>query len=368
MTPPFPIRTLGWLAAAGGVVLLAGTAAQAQEAPPGQPAPQPGALSAQNGGDQGVALTYKYKTGNIQRFRAETNGNLTISPEGGGGGGLGPIPLALTITTYYTEKVTGTNQGTGTLSTQLSTMNMVYNVFGTNAEMRYANGKVTSLVNGQPSPQAAGAPGMERLAQLRKPVVVHKDPRGGVSMVTQGAAGTASPGVGELFGGANVSVMTLPDHPVKVGDSWETTQQIQPNIPVPNGGASAVPMVEIKFTHTLKSLGTRNGKVYALIDSTGSGASPEGAPGGSVNENFTGTTRFDVARGAVASGKYNVEVSIKLPAATLGAVPPAGAPGAAAAPPNMRIDGSIQMVLMEAAPPAAKAGAKGKRTAARKRR
>ena len=41
---------------------------------------------------------------------------------------------------------------------------------------------------------------------------------------------------------------------------------------------------------------------------------------------------------------------------------------AGAVPPNMRIDGSIQMVLMEAAPPAAKTAARGKRPAARKRR
>jgi hypothetical protein len=273
--------------------------------------------------------------------------------------------MGMRIKTVYSEKVIGTNKGTGTISTQVVAMDMAYDVFGTVREMRYANGKTVNLVNNQPAPAGNGAPMTKTAEQLRKPVVTRRDPQGNVNMGSRADPSAPVSTGSELFG-SNVTVMTLPDHPVKVGDQWESTQRMTPNIPVGNGGASAVPVIEVKMTHTLKSLVSRNGHVYALVDSTGSGASPEGAPGGAINESFTGTTRFDVQRGAVASGKYNVEIALKLPIATLGVTPPPAAPGSPAAaqiPQSVRIDGSMQMILTEAPP--AKPAAKG---AARKRR
>lgn len=358
------------MAAAGGLLILSATALRAQNASPAQPAtaappmpvsPAPGA--------EGVSLAYKYKIGSIQRFRTDTTGNLSVSLEGAqSAAGIPPaIPLGMKLSNQYTERVAGTHQGTGTLSLQVETMNMLYEAFGKRAQVRYANGRSTATLDGRPAPQNTVSAGAARLAQLRKPVAIRRDPRGLVTLVSAAAAGQTQPGAGELFGAGNVSILVLPDHPVQVGDSWESTQRVQPNIPVPNGGASAIPVLEIKLTHTLKSLGTKNGHVFALIDTTGSGSSPEGAPGGSINESFAGTTRFDVARGAVTSGTYNMEIAMKLPAATVGFIPPPSASGAApATPPSMRIDGTMAMVLMEMPTNSMRAAAA--KSAARRRR
>ena len=285
-------------------------------------------------------LAYKYQTGNIQKFRLETKSDLTLTPEGGGGiaASLGPLPIASKMTTAYTEKVAGTRQGTGTLTIKVDSLLIDTNVMGRASVIKVQNGKTTATVDGQPAPE--GALGGAANSLSTKPVTVKRDPRG---LVTSESGGMPA-------GGAGASIAQLPDHPVKVGDSWEVVQQVAANLPGPGGGIA--PPLDVRFTHTLKEVVTKNGKQFALIESMGSGSTPADAAGPSLNQSITGTTRFDIARGAVASGQYNMDISMKLGTAAL----PGGGAAGAGGPSSVKIDGLIAMTLIETpATPAAPA-------------
>src|SRR5436190_6079253 len=71
---------------------------------------------------QPVTLAFKYKTGQAQKFASEVKTEATITT--GGGGGLGPIPVTLNMKYDYSEKIVGTRQGTGTLSSLLDLQNI----------------------------------------------------------------------------------------------------------------------------------------------------------------------------------------------------------------------------------------------------
>lgn len=301
---------------AAGLLLLAGaTVSRAQEAPAAPPE---------------VSLAYKYQTGNLQKFRLDSKSDLTISPEGGAG--LGPIPVAAKLQAVYTEKVAGTNQGTGTILVTLGSMLVDTNALGMSNVIKVQNGKVTTTVNGQPAPAGASG-GLAQGLAGSKPITLKRDPRGNVTDAN-GAAAMVSGGIG-------MTIAQLPDHPVKVGDSWDVDQKIRASVPGTPGGQAA-PEIEVHFTHTLKELVSKGGKQFAIIESTGSGSTPADAPGPAVNQNVTGTTRFDIDRGAVASGQYNMDLTMKLAAPAL----PGGA-AAQGAPSSIKVDGIITMTLSE---------------------
>jgi hypothetical protein len=332
---PRPTRLTSRLLAASLFVLAGASVSRAQDAPAAAPE---------------VTLAYKYQTGNLQKFRLDSKSDLTISPEGAAG--LGPIPVTAKLQAVYTEKVAGTNQGTGTLLVTLGSMLVDTNALGMSNIVKVQNGKVTTTVNGQPAPAGSGGDMIKGLAS-NKPITLKRDARGGVTDANGSAA--------MVTGGIGMTIAQMPDHPVKVGDSWDVAQKIRASVPGTPGGQAA-PEIEVHFTHTLKDLVTKGGKQFAIIESTGSGSTPADAPGPAVNQNVTGTTRFDVARGAVASGQYNMDLSMKL--ATPGL--PAGAPSQGA-PSSIKVDGMIVMTLAEvpAAPAAAKKAPAKKR--ARKR-
>lgn len=329
------------LLAASLLVLAGVSASRAQDAPAAAPE---------------VTLTYKYQTGNMQKFRLSSKSDLTLSPEGAAG--LGPIPVTAKMQAVYTEKVAGTNQGTGTILVSLGSMLVDTNALGMSNIVKVQNGKVTTTVNGQPAPAGASGDLAKGLAG-NKPITLRRDPHGSV---TDANGATAM-----VTGGIGMTIAQLPDHPVKVGDSWDITQKIRASVPGTPGGQAA-PEIEVRFTHTLKDLQTQGGKQFALIESIGSGSTAADAPGPAVSQNVTGTTRFDVARGAVASGQYNMDLSMKI--ATPGL--PAGA-APQGAPASIKVDGMIAMTLTEvpltpastAKKPAAKKPAAKKR--ARKR-
>lgn len=315
---PTPLLAAGLLALAGASV------SRAQEAPAAAPE---------------VSLVYKYQTGKLQKFRLDSKSDLTISPEGAGG--LGPIPFTAKLQAVYTEKVAGTNQGTGTILVTLGSMVIDTNALGLNNVVKVQSGKPTTI-NGQPAPPGAGGEFARALAS-NKPLTLMRDPRGGMTDA-EGSAPMPTGGIG-------MTIAQLPDHPVKVGDSWEVAQKIRASVPGAPGGQAA-PEIEVRFTHTLKELVTKGGKQFALIESTGSGSTPTDTPGPAVNQNITGTTRFDIDRGAVASGQYNMDLSMKVAAPAL----PAGA-APQGAPSSIKVDGIITMTLAElpVTPPAATA-------------
>lgn len=330
---PRPNRVTSRLLVASLFVLAGASVSRAQDAPVAAPE---------------VTLTYKYQTGNVQKFRLDSKSDLTISPEGAAG--LGPIPVTAKLQAVYTEKVAGTSQGTGTLLVTLSSMLMDTNALGMSNVVKVQNGKVTTTVNGQPAP--AGAAGdMSKSLGGNKPITLKRDARGSVTDAN-GAAAMVSGGIG-------MTIAQMPDHPVKVGDSWDVNQKIRASVPGTPGGQAA-PEIEVRFTHSLKELVTKGGKQFAIIESLGSGSTPADAPGPAVNQNVTGTTRFDIERGTVASGQYNVDLSMKI--ATPGL--PAGA-AAQGAPANLKVDGIIAMTLAEV--PVTAPAAKAKKAAPKKR-
>jgi hypothetical protein len=285
-------------------------------------------------------LAYKYQAGTVQQFRLDTKSDLTLTPEGAGG--IGPLPITSKMVTAYSEKVAGAREGTGTITVTVNSMLIDTNALGMASVIKMQNGKITSTVNGQPAPEGAGGLGAARGLIATRPVTLKRDARG--ATVDNGGSPVANTGVG-----ANVA--QLPDHPVKVGDSWDVVQKVRANLPGGPGGEAA-PEIEVKFTHTLKEVLNAGGKQFAMIESIGTGSTPMDAPGPSVTQNVTGTTRFDIARGAVASGKYNLDLSMKL--ATPGL--PGGAVGGGGSPTSVRVDGIIEMTLAEV--PAAAAGKK----------
>ena len=127
--------------------------------------------------------------------------------------------------------------------------------------------------------------------------------------------------------------------PVKVGDTWETMQRIRPTV-LGGSGPFVIPEIEFRYTHTLKRIDVRGGKKQALIESSGSGSTLGEGADNTLNQSITGVTRFDIDRGAVASSQYNIILGLRL------AIPP-GAEGAAAGLTGVRVDGSIDVVVME---------------------
>lgn len=351
------MNTRPWVPAFGLAGLLLAPALRAQDQPPPPPAPP---VSPE---DPGISLVYRYKTGQAQRFKLQMKGDFSLTPQGGASG-LGPIPINMDQTLVYTEKVTGTREGTGTLSVSLDSMTITSGAMGMNHTLRMQNGKVTSSLNGKPTP--AGASGMPAAAMQnmapKKPVILKRDPTGASTLV-----GGAAPAMGTMMGGISGSIAQLPGKPVKVGETWESVQKVKPSLPGPAAQAGQIPEVEIRLTHTLKGLAEKNGKQFALIETTGNGSIPM-ASGTvqSMDQTVSGITRFDIARGAVVSGQYKLDLAMRM------GLPPglgAGAGGAAGggAPQGMEANGTFNMTLMEAPVPAGAAKPAAKKAGRKKK-
>jgi hypothetical protein len=184
----------------------------------------------------------------------------------------------------------------------------------------------------------------------------------------------------------------FPDHPVRVGESWETTRQfsgkgVGPGLPGEGG------TVDVRLTHTLKEILQKGARRIAIIETIGAGgtsstAPPENnaAPAGedaapkpgdaaaagsplALTQNLTGTTYFDVDRGALITSRFNVDLNMKMALPIPIPAPEGAAAGAAGAPPgiSMSIEGQIGMKLSEVAEMAKPATA-GKKPATRRSR
>lgn len=325
-----PIRRhRGVFAAAGmlSLLLIGGVRAQDPNPPETPPAPE------------GEKLVFKYQPGTMQRFRGQIKGDITLSQGGGAGGGL-EIPMTLLWQFVSTEKVVGARQGTGTLSVRLDASNLTVDAGVAKIASKLQNGKFVTTVNGQkPPPGSQYESNLQGLKTLLAPRTVHRNPRG----VLQGGEAVG----GNAIGGSTMALVQLPDKPVQVGDSWESVENVKIGVPGQPGQGIAPTKAneEIRLTHTLKSIEAKNGKRFAIIESSGSSAleSGEGA-GPSSNQNVLGTARFDIARGAVVSTQYTVNVN------SLGG------------PSGGRMDANFDLTLNEApaapAKPAAKAPAK----------
>ena len=333
--------------------LLCSAAVMAQDKPQEKPqdkpaAPAPGnptqpAPAGTEGAGQPVSIAFKYKAGQMQEFRATTKGDLNLSPEGGAGGGIGALPVGVNTVVTYNERVAGTHQGTGTIVMRVTGVSVTSNVMGRNFNVRVKNGKSTVTMDGKPAPPGAPGAGAFKAMTATGPFKFKRDPLGQMSGDAKDLAA-----IGGLTEGAATGIASLPEKPVQVGESWEKSQKVRPNIGGANPNAAvATPEIEVKMTYTLKSIETKNGKKLAIIESSGSGSTPADAQGLSLNENITGTTRFDIDRGAVAGGRYNADISMKIPMPQIPGLGQGAGAGAPAAGAMLRIDGTMQTTLLE---------------------
>ena len=283
-------------------------------------------------------LAFQHRPGRFQKLRLATVGDLILTTEDDAGMalGTGPLPFATKMTNRYTEKVIGAQQGIGTLIVRLDSMLVDTTFMGRTSTVKVENGQVTS-VDGQPAPGGPGA-----AVNSLQPLVVQRDSRGVV---------TTADG-GNLAGTAGNGILQLPEQPVKIGDAWEVVQQVA--VAVPGPGGEAAPPLDMRLRHTLKDVVTTNEKQFALIESKGSGSSPQEAPGPAVRQILTGTSRFDLARGALVSGQYLSQLFMEVDA-------PAPA-GAAGGPSKIKIEGvvtiSVAEILAAPAKPAPKPAAR----------
>jgi hypothetical protein len=348
-----------WLLAAGAAALIAVPAVRAQdETPPPEPAP----------GGEAVALAFKFPQGAVQRFRGDIKMDMSLSM---GGGGLGPIPITMKMLMAYTEKVLGSRAGTGTLALKMDTMAMSFNAMGQQGSIKSQNGKVTTSFPGAPGGAGAmgGMPGANaeqfRALTAGKPVVLRRSALGATTG-TEALAGLPT----QSFGGAGQSVVLLPDHPVRVGESWESSTTIRPGMggPLPPGVAPAGE-VTIQMTHTLKAIQPRNGHRHAIIETVGTTSTGGAAAGGeapSFNQEIQGTTRFDLDRGAIVGAQYEgmMSMGMTLPSGGPGGADGPAAPGALAGG-RMQIDGQLKLTLVEVPAPKAPARPAKRRPARR---
>jgi hypothetical protein len=313
--------------------------------------------------DQMVTLRFKHVPGQAHKFRFGMKSDMTMTPEGGAGGGPGALPVGMKSTSIFTEKVKSVEGDSAALIVTPLSMILDNSVMGMSIAVKMEGGKLT--MNGQEvGPDSPMAPLAGMLSN--KPVEVR---RGALGEVTPG------PGVTSLNQMLNSSFLFhLPDHPVKIGDSWETSESgsaLGLGGGIGGGLGPKLPEVQLKLTHTLKSLENKGGHVVAVIETKGVSGATDGAAD-DQGQKYEGTVRFDVTAGGVQSAQYSADVKTKINLAGLlsgggGGLP--GAPGGAPKPENlpgaMRIDGMMKLDLAElplvatpAKPAAKKPGAK----------
>ncbi len=356
----------------------------------------------------GVLLRYHFRPGQEFRYRMTVSGDLPITPGGAAataGSILLPaqIPTTMNGTYEWVQQVKSVSpEGVATVSLSVNKMDLTTSVMGMNIVARLGAGrKMETLMNGQPLPFAAGpdAPVPNPLAE------VQIDATGKIA----GAGGESARSMSRLFGGQNITsifsgsmpgmgMVTFPDKPVKPGDTWDTTTEIQVSVSPPGpggvGGVGSPPGALVSQTATVHNKLLRVETGRAVIETRVTATAPPGgktslsggtpAPGGmsmsidKMEQSATGTERFNVGQGVIEGGDFDLKiaslVSLGMPHPEPGpgaqeTQPPApdkapdaaGQPGAAAppagAPTSMRIgvDGTLKVKIerVTAAPAAA---------------
>jgi hypothetical protein len=361
--------------------------------------------AAQGGGD-GVLLRYHFKPGQEFRYRMTVTGDLPITPGGAAATGSillpAEIPTTMNGTYEWVQRVKSVSPaGAATVSLSVAKMDLTTSVMGMSIVNRLGAGrKMEMLMNGQPF----GAGGDTSVPDPLTEVQI--DATGKMS----GANGESARSMSRLFGGQNVTsifsgsmpgmgMLVFPEKPVRPGDTWDTTTEIQVSVtpPGPTGsGVGAPPGALVSQTATIhnKLLRVENGRavIETRVTTTAhpggktSLAGGPAVPGGmnmtidKLNQSATGTTRLNVSQGVIEGGDFDLKVSslvnLGMPTPTpaappagsaapdpqAGAQPPASAnPPAAAVPPadapgsmKIGVDGTLKVKLERVAtPPAA---------------
>jgi hypothetical protein len=319
--------------------------------------------------DAGVKLEYKWKPGQVFRYRLTAGGTINTKMEGlpappGGGVPPGGFPMELQMTMDLVQRVKEVApDGSATLTQQLETMNMTNKVMGQQMLSKFENGKFTMMMNGQPMQMPPGARG-DSMNMAGKPVDLKITRRGQV-LAVEGAGREAlarmfqGTNLGQVFGagtpGAGMTI--LPEAPVKVGQSWDDKQLVNLPVPLPGPPGAAPTMLQINYAvqNTLARLEGEGADRVAVISTKADVTMPETklsvpadpqkpeAPALALafrdfNQKVDATIRFDPEAGLVRSGDYNVNLGMKM---DLPFAPPGGAAGGAK--PQMAMDGKVTM-------------------------
>jgi hypothetical protein len=271
-----------------------------------------------------LALAFKHMVGKVQKYRLDTNADLMVTSEGGP---LPQLPIGMKTVMTFTEKVTGEKDGAGTLTVQPLVMTVDTQVMGMSRKLKAEGGKVT--MDGKPVPAAANLTG----GLSGRPVTLQRSLNGTLS-------GKEGAGVQAMLGSSYL--LRLPEQPVTIGESWESTLVVQPNLPL-GGPSQPIPEIEIKLKHTLKSTEVKQGRTHALIETTGAGSTPDGSDM-KVKQEYQGVTRFDATAGSVVSAAYTMDLKMDmpLPAAAFGGPAPEGT-----VPPRIKVEGAMKFGLAE---------------------
>ena len=358
--------------AAAPIIALVGLvifASRAESQPPTAPSGEP------------IALAFKHPAGRVQRFRSTTKFNLTLDSGGSAGAATVIPPVALTVDLVSVETVTGVQGTIAALSIRPESLALTAEIFGNKLVMRNAGGKVTTTLNGQPAPPGLSGPGVAGALTDAAPMVLRRDRLG---LVAPQAGDSAPPMSLASTTSSPALLLRFPEQPVRVGETWEGSIRSSVAVPGVPGGGATIPDVEVKVSHTLKELQTRNGRRFALIATSATTTVAEARTAqGNTLRNFSqalnGVTRFDLDAGKAIGGTYNVVFSAELPAVAppggappgTGPIPPApaapGSPGGTApgaggaAPFRFKIDGTADITVSEA-PAAATRPTPAKRT------
>jgi hypothetical protein len=278
-------------------------------------------------------------------------------------------------------------------------MEMTTGAMGAYIVAKLVNGKMVVTQNGQPVAPGEGPAGIVPSALSTAATTIYRFANGEVRQKESPAG--AAPNVGNssnpFFGGAMMGAMAqFPEHPVRVGESWETTRQFSGQ-GVSAGLPGGTGTVDVRLTHTLKEILQKGARRIAIIETVGAGgtsaapppennaapsaegAAPEavpkpGAAAGAASplaltQNLTGTTYFDVDRGALITSRFTVDLNMKMALPIPIPAPDGAATGAAGEPAgiNMSLDGQIGMKVLEVAETAKPATA-GKKPATRRSR
>lgn len=324
------------LALLGSLTLLAAPAAAPDKdrpaSPPDKPTAPPTTPDMPPPSEEGILLAFKHRTGQVHSYKSSVKLEGAVTPQGTGqASNIGSIPFTIQSNLGYSERVAGTRKGAGTLALTVNSLAITRDMPLAKVVLRYQNGKATMSVNGKPIKPSTEAEGAAAEAAIRKPSNLRRETTGKTTPI-----GNSQSILGQVFGSSSFTIVQFSGMPVKVGDSWETTDRIHP---APLGGKIPVviPEIEFKYTHTFKGIQEKNGVKTALIETTGSGSAVGGPMDNTLSQSVMGTTRFDIKDGSVVSSAYNVILSLDLAL-------PGGATGAANVN-GLRLDGNWDVIV-----------------------
>lgn len=303
---------ISWLVLSVGLAALAPVCAGQPAQPAGSGAP--------------VALAYKFKQGRVTRQQVKTTGQLMMQIGGGSAvGASNQIPLPMNMDTVATQKVTAVEaNGAATLTVTVESMKTTTNLLG--QEMVIDAGPKGVTLNGQPMDASAMPAGTgTAIAQVvGRPFTMRLSPQGQLieAETRSGAAPPASvPGLNtnQVVGGNGF--LLLPDHPVRVGESWQARLPVQ--FPL---GAGAATEMQMTATSTLKSINTQGGRRVATIETKGQlGPTQAAGSSGKPLQAYAATSLFDVDQGELLRSTAKVDLNVDL--SSLGRGAPAAGPG-----------------------------------------